>query len=574
MGKAKFQKKNFIKFIVAILVVAVTLAVVAIYISAIVEEKANPIKMDTGWDIIVNDKIYENQTLSTFVFPENPKKGDVVILENKIPSDITNDLSSIILLIYLTTVDAKVDGQNVYSYGHEEYDAGKLVGSGNHFIQIPPGSGGKNLTIVLQPAEDGAFTNVPVPTYVVSEFAINVFAYSHIVNAFIGIFLFMLGAVVVMMSAMTLAFDKKSLRLLVIGVVAFLIGAWTLCNMKILQIFSADLVRNTFIEYVALFLVPIPLLILLYMVREDEAKWKKVFIFTWIGILIAFVIIAIVLQVTNVAHFPKVLTIFHVLAFCSLILAVIVGRKKFKNMDTSEKLMNIALIVLCVFGGIDILRFNASKYLFPNQELLQDSILPFGTLVFVILLIVSYMFYLYGMVRVEAEKVALSKMAYNDALTGLYNRAKAEDMFVNLVKNKSDYFIINMDLNGLKHANDKYGHEKGDLLLITFAEILEESFKDIGTVIRMGGDEFIIIADISMESKLKPALAKMIGLEAEKSKEINMRIEASFGISSNIEDKSRNPEQVSSVADARMYEMKQKTKAMRRAKAKQNNNKK
>ena len=53
-----------------------------------------------------------------------------------------------------------------------------------------------------------------------------------------------------------------------------------------------------------------------------------------------------------------------------------------------------------------------------------------------------------------------------------------------------------------------------------------------------------------------------------------MRIEASFGISSNVEDRSRNPEQVYSVADSRMYTMKQKTKAARRAKAKANENSK
>mgnify|MGYP002624555554 CR=1 FL=1 len=115
--------------------------------------------------------------------------------------------------------------------------------------------------------------------------------------------------------------------------------------------------------------------------------------------------------------------------------------------------------------------------------------------------------------------------------------------------------------------NDKFGHEKGDHLITSFANILKECFDEFATVVRMGGDEFLVIIDSEHEDKIKPALAKMIRLEAEKTKETGMRIEASFGISSNIEDKSRSPEQVYSIADQRMYTMKQNTKAARRARA-------
>lgn len=568
-GKKDTDNRSIIKklIITVCIIVIFVAAIVAFVIAMRSESMANTQKIDTGWDVVINDSVYEDVSLSTFRIPEALEKGDVIILKNNLPDELDGDVSCLMFLIYLTTVDAKIDGQVIYSYGDEQYEDG-FVGSGYHFIQLPYQSEGKEITIVLKPSEAGAFTNIPAPIVVDTKYAPTTFTDKNMSNIFICIFLFMLGASITIVSAVSFFFDSNSKRLVVIGILATLIGAWSLANAKVLQMFSINLEVNAILEYLALYVAPIPLILLIIMVRQDDAIWKKRLLYGCMLVIVIFDILSTIFHFTGVAHYPSTLTAFHFLAFGVLIIAAVAGRKKFSVMDRAEKLLNFAIIVLCVFAGLDIIRFNFSKYVWPENEFLTNSILPFGTLVFVILLVGSYLCYLYDMIKTKAETMALSIMAYNDPLTGLYNRAKAEEKFSKLMKDNKDYFLINLDLNGLKRMNDKFGHEKGDLLITTFADILKTCFDDIGTVVRMGGDEFLIIIDSDKEELIKPALANMIKLESEKTKETGMRIEASFGISSNIEDRSRNPEQVYSVADSRMYTMKQKTKAARRAKAK------
>jgi diguanylate cyclase (GGDEF)-like protein len=89
---------------------------------------------------------------------------------------------------------------------------------------------------------------------------------------------------------------------------------------------------------------------------------------------------------------------------------------------------------------------------------------------------------------------------YTDPLTSLYNRnyfsSQIEYTLDSLVYPQS--FII-CDLNNLKLTNDKYGHLIGDLLLKHFAVLLKENCHAESTLIRMGGDEFLIILENTTE---------------------------------------------------------------------------
>ena len=155
------NSKDVIKklaFSIGIIVVFVA-AIVAFVVAMRSESMGNSQKLDSGWDVVINDSVYENVTLSTFRIPEQLEKGDVIMLKNTLPDELDGEVSSVMLLIYLTTVDARIDGRNIYSYGEEEYEDG-FVGSGYHFIQLPFESEGKELTIILKPSEAGAFTNI------------------------------------------------------------------------------------------------------------------------------------------------------------------------------------------------------------------------------------------------------------------------------------------------------------------------------------------------------------------------------------------------------------------------------
>lgn len=86
----------------------------------------------------------------------------------------------------------------------------------------------------------------------------------------------------------------------------------------------------------------------------------------------------------------------------------------------------------------------------------------------------------------------LSVNSYRDPLTNLYDRRTYyEDIarYKNLIKG-----VIQIDVNGLKHLNDTFGHDAGDKALLTIGHILETSLENAEMcVYHLSGDEFLIL---------------------------------------------------------------------------------
>ena len=79
-----------------------------------------------------------------------------------------------------------------------------------------------------------------------------------------------------------------------------------------------------------------------------------------------------------------------------------------------------------------------------------------------------------------------------DHLTDLPNRRSFfDDAYQLLLKEKYD--LIMMDLNNFKLINDTMGHDKGDEVLIIFANLLHKFTPDLAKLYRLGGDEFAIL---------------------------------------------------------------------------------
>lgn len=104
---------------------------------------------------------------------------------------------------------------------------------------------------------------------------------------------------------------------------------------------------------------------------------------------------------------------------------------------------------------------------------------------------------IYIMLQSETEKTLIeygmeaSRKATHDALTGLLNRNAYDAMCAEFMGERK-LGVIYIDANGLKYANDNYGHKAGDELLTGLAAlILSCSRKE--EVFRIGGDEFVIL---------------------------------------------------------------------------------
>jgi len=88
---------------------------------------------------------------------------------------------------------------------------------------------------------------------------------------------------------------------------------------------------------------------------------------------------------------------------------------------------------------------------------------------------------------------ASQQLAERDPLTGLFNRARLEDVLRELEAASARFVLFYLDLDGFKRVNDELGHPGGDALLQEVAARLQAAMRDSDTVARIGGDEFVIV---------------------------------------------------------------------------------
>ncbi|MBT8349526.1 MAG: diguanylate cyclase, partial [Sulfurovum sp.] len=90
-------------------------------------------------------------------------------------------------------------------------------------------------------------------------------------------------------------------------------------------------------------------------------------------------------------------------------------------------------------------------------------------------------------------------LAYHDYLTKLPNRAYFEEVLAHAIKlakrNNSMLSVIFLDLDNFKNINDTLGHEFGDKVLKVLSTRMGTVLKDVDTIARIGGDEFIILLE-------------------------------------------------------------------------------
>lgn len=132
----------------------------------------------------------------------------------------------------------------------------------------------------------------------------------------------------------------------------------------------------------------------------------------------------------------------------------------------------------------------------------------------------------------------LKHAALHDALTGLPNRILYHDRLDQAIKlaqrNKTQFAVALMDLNGFKAINDQRGHLAGDYVLKTVASRIEAILRASDTVARLGGDEFaFVLPTVDRESpqtvaeKIMAAFNEAITMDTEGE---TIAIGASIGI--------------------------------------------
>ncbi len=102
----------------------------------------------------------------------------------------------------------------------------------------------------------------------------------------------------------------------------------------------------------------------------------------------------------------------------------------------------------------------------------------------------------------------LEYMSYTDALTGMYNRNKYIDRLRELEQSPpTSLGVVYVDINGLKQANDTYGHVYGDQIIVKVASLLKGILGK--EIYRAGGDEFISFMINKSESEFNKTVNEL-----------------------------------------------------------------
>ena len=93
----------------------------------------------------------------------------------------------------------------------------------------------------------------------------------------------------------------------------------------------------------------------------------------------------------------------------------------------------------------------------------------------------------------------LFERASHDMLTGLSNRRVFDERIKGMMEGARRYkrplTMLSMDLDHFKDINDTHGHQAGDEVLKSVAKVLTEAVRSTDLLVRMGGDEFLLVLD-------------------------------------------------------------------------------
>jgi len=164
-----------------------------------------------------------------------------------------------------------------------------------------------------------------------------------------------------------------------------------------------------------------------------------------------------------------------------------------------------------------------------------------------------------AMIEQEIKSIQLATL---DELTLISNRRG----FLTLVdhslkmcrRNQTSISFLLFDLNKFKTINDEYGHHEGDFVLVKFAQIMLETFRDSDVIGRLGGDEFVTLLTGTDKEEADEVLARFAVTIEEANATLNKpyKIEYSVGLVHFQHNTKQSAEEMIQEADAAMYKHK------------------
>jgi diguanylate cyclase (GGDEF)-like protein len=121
----------------------------------------------------------------------------------------------------------------------------------------------------------------------------------------------------------------------------------------------------------------------------------------------------------------------------------------------------------------------------------------------------------FGLVWIVSHKIqkVLTEQATHDPLTKVFNRRALEEIIntehSRSLRNRAPLSVVMLDIDHFKKLNDRYGHNIGDQVLISVADILIQNTRAYDSIARFGGEEFILLLPDTAVDKAKLIAEKL-----------------------------------------------------------------
>ena len=390
----EFKKLNLrqktISFIV-MFVTAIIMIVTFMYMTSADRVDSNEIELDDGWDVTINEKEYHNVTLSKFRF-DMCSRGDVLVLKHVVPRYDTIMLPTLDVYTIHSAVKVYLDNEVIYMYGQKLYEEKKLLGYGQHFVSMPYGEECKWLKIEMTVSEDNAFDGVGTVRILDGNSSLVKNLSGKRLTLSITMFLIVFGVIIMVLSMLMLKRSLNFIQTFCIAMFSFLIGCWTLCNNDLIEYFTTDLLMKSYLEYMSLYMLPLPFTYY-FKDRIDEKgipKWMKIYFYVLVAAEVIYILSALILQITNTVHLPKVLEGSHILMIFAIILILVISFIDMKVKKQKPSVVMVGFLIAIVIVIEELVRFNLDKYItgFDKNEYSSNSC--FAVLIIVISMLVDY----------------------------------------------------------------------------------------------------------------------------------------------------------------------------------------
>ena len=168
------------------------------------------------------------------------------------------------------------------------------------------------------------------------------------------------------------------------------------------------------------------------------------------------------------------------------------------------------------------------------------------------------------MVRLKEAQAHIHRLSMHDPLTECYNRRflmkRLKEEFNRSSRNHQALSGIMLDLDHFKQINDAYGHDAGDMVLVTVTKVLMSAMREYDVLARYGGEEFFILlphSAVKDAAVMAERLRKLVESLKMKTGDKIIQITASFGVAGyKGTDIPENPDPLLKNTDIALYKAK------------------